>query len=171
MQLMVDNMHDNKETFEENSKHNWVYNTTHLLDFQKIAWSPYKTEDYKYKAKMFSYLDNVDSVIYLKVGEFNCEEVTFAVVKGEVKWASNDIGGNLKLKAYSFISLKLSKFTGVITFLHDLENIWAANLIIRKETFDSLNKDIQTKITKVCHGKNWGHSDIHIIREMEESQA
>lgn len=161
----MDNMFNNKEAFENNPKYNWVYNTTHLLDFQKIEWSPYKTAKFKFKCKMFAYLDDVNSEFYLSHGDFPCSEVSVAVVKGEVKWMSMDLEGNLKLKMYSLISMKMSKYTGMVTFLHDNKNIWAANLTIRQEVYNSLNKDIQNKITKVCNGKNWGHSDIHVIRE------
>lgn len=158
-------MFNNKEAFEHNPKFNWIYNTTHLLDFQKIQWSPYKTDTFKFKCKMFTYLDCVNSEIFLETGEHQCTEVSLAVVKGEVKWMSTDLEGNLKLKIYSLLSLKMSKFTGVITFLHDNKNIWAANLIIREPIYNALPKDIQNKIVKVCNGKNWGHSDIHVIKE------
>lgn len=163
---MITTMLSNMEAYESNQKYNWVYNTINLLDFQKIQWSPYKTETFMYRAKMFTYLDGVESQIFLEDGDIPCEEVSLAVVKGEVKWYSNNnIDGGLKLKIHALISLKMSKYTGVLTILHSKDSIWAASLTMKQSLFDEQPKEIQNKILKVCNGKTWGHCETHTQKQ------
>lgn len=125
------------EVWKSLPKLRWVYNTTNILDIQKVEWSPSEVPN-SVALPTFSFSDNntLDDHLknsgYIFVPPLGEEHIIIDTVisKGDIKWQQyrsydkcvmnqevlDHINGEIKLKIDAFIRLNFNKFYGFINF-------------------------------------------------------
>lgn len=132
---------------DDKHKYFWVHQTSTLLDYQHIEWSFFRSEEFKYNIKNINYQDFSDR-IYIKVNPTITSSVTLFLNKGDIKWKSNEINGNVELALYSIISAKLSKFVGLIKVDFASNFIAGMSVLYTEKDIEDLPKELMSKIEK-----------------------
>jgi hypothetical protein len=122
------------ECYLRYTRHNWVYNTTSLLDAQKIKWSLIHTNEFDHTIanKLIDQTnivieqdlssDEVNSGIYIKKPQGNQCITDVVIQKGDIKWMKThkngefiENKGDVDLRIHAFVVLYFKKFNGCIS--------------------------------------------------------
>lgn len=151
---------DDIDCWERYPKHNWVYDTSRLLDSQGIKWCPYETSIFTEK-KLNINLESSKGVtqypgyIYTKktVGDNITTEVY--IVKGEIKFIRHvrpsfiPLVGEIELRINAFVSLHLQKFTGIITVDTQSHEIYRIGLRPHTDSIYETNQEVVKLLKRI----------------------
>jgi hypothetical protein len=145
------------EAYQKYPKLNWVYNQTRLLTEQHIEWSPFPTDSLNtgirpftfdcVKCQFFSDVSVLgNGFIYVAPVHGDSVFTECVIVKGEVKWMAHyddeytinpDISGAIDLRISAFVTLFMSKFSGIVSFETIDNEIYGIKLRPTQELIDS----------------------------------
>lgn len=166
-----------KEAWALYPKYRWLYNTGQLLDYQKVEWSPFITNQHLTVLHNFS-IDR-DVIVHHSVrsdyqpteGDIYTVDLqgdritsTAVIVKGEVRWIAmheKDSGqltspiGDIELRISALAILHLSKFTGIITV--DTAGNIIVNVRLRAlpELADTYGDEWKKKAVRLYSKRQW----------------
>lgn len=121
---------DDIDCWNRYPKHNWVYDSSRLLEKQQVQWAPFKTDllDTSIPAFILHSAANIgynSANIYIQESQGDQTLAEAYIVKGELKYLRlfdttsleeiNECRGYVNLKINAFVSLYFQKFTGVIS--------------------------------------------------------
>lgn len=139
-----------KQAFDAFPKYNWVYQTPRVLDAQQIKWSLFQDETFIHPLPALNIEGSKDEIfIETPIEEYTCTDVLIS--KGDLKWTSTEIEGNVKLKLYAILSAHFTKFSGLIHLRHTHDMILTMSLSVTQDQFIEYPKDVRTKLNKMYH--------------------
>ena len=166
-----------KEAWNLYPKYRWLYNTSQLLDYQKVDWSPFPTTEHLSFINNFNIdreivCENVvesdtqpnDGHIYINHTAGNRLTTTAVVVKGDVKWLTmheTDGGeltspvGDIELRISALTILHLQKFAGIITVDTVGNTIISVRLRALPEYADMYGDEWKKKVVRLYNKKQW----------------
>lgn len=127
-----------KEAWLRHPKINWMYDTSRLLESQKVDWTPFKT-DISENSLLSNYIDKDFSVekvtkkdktepgkIYTNDITLPTKTIDVAIRKGKLKWLNDrngdKISGDTELKINSLCMLHLQRYFGFASIELDKNN-------------------------------------------------
>lgn len=151
---------DDIECWERYPKHNWVYDMSRLLDSQNIKWSPYNTPIFtekKLNINLESEKDVTQFPGYIYTEKTFGDDMTTEVyiTKGEIKLirhirpADIPLVGEIELRINAFISLHLTKFTGVITVDTQSHEIYRISLRPHTNSVHETNQEVVRLLKRI----------------------
>lgn len=158
-------------------KYRWVYDITRLLDCQNIEWSPFEKQqltDKELIMEMFSVepIIRQPGYIFTSIPKTECTITDAYIIRGDIKHLKHinastnksieNVDGGIEIRINAFISLNLSKFTGVISIKTYGSDIYRCALRPYSNTFNSIEQKLISRIYKkhqisslvLCHTDN-----------------
>jgi hypothetical protein len=148
-------------------KYNWVYSTSRLLDFQKIAWTPFEGGQFTHELTEFPVASG--GVIYTQPLAGDVLTTDVAVMKGDIKWAKHhkidetgkkevldNLRGDVELRISALTTMHFQKFAGVISVDTIGSVIVAVRLCMTVDVVDQYPEDWLKRVLRIYNRRPWG---------------
>jgi len=150
-------------------KFRWMYETTKLLESQNKKWSFVKDNKFNCVLQMTSFNRAFNNVFLkysstIKLGEIYVEDADninamhtdVLIQKGEIKWFTHHLYGQVKknidpsieLRITAFIIMHFSKWNGVVS-IKTIDNVIYAVKLMPSELLNFYPEDVKKEINKI----------------------
>lgn len=160
-----------REAWEKYPRLNWVYNTTQLLDQQRIDWSPFPTEERTHALPVFNvegHFDRPFSNVYVRPLQGEVVSTVAAIAKGQMKWYRHhdhrnevieDGRGDLVMRITSFVIMHLKKHSGIVIF----DTVGDVLVGVKLRPLKSLTLDLDEPINTLYRRSQWNQKSSSLI--------
>ena len=173
---------DDIECYNKYPRHNWVYNTTRLLDAQKIHWGLIYTPELNHimpNKLLGQELVDIQCVegnrtglmepgIYISKPEGQRVFTDVIIQKGDIKWMKSHHGlfidenyGDVDLRIQAFVVLYFKKFNGCISFETIGNEIYACHLCPTITMVESYPDEAKMLLKKIFNKRKISEMDTN----------
>jgi len=156
--------------YELYPKYNWVYSTSRLLDFQSIAWAPFKMCKLTQRLDEFQLNSDGHEPGAIYTQEIAGDKLTtdVAIMKGEIKWAAHHkiedgkkvlvdtLRGDIELRVSAMATMHFQKFAGVISVDTIGTAIIAVRLCMTADVVEQYPEDWLKRVLRIYNRRPWG---------------